>query len=59
MFIGKHAFNKNNFGEAVDWLSAAYKFSTAERVNTTSPDEVLPFLQTAKHVVSTIDVSIQ
>ncbi|CAG0920214.1 unnamed protein product [Notodromas monacha] len=50
MFIGKHAFNQNNYGEAVDWLEVAFSLSSSEHPNATSEAEVLPFLQTARRV---------
>ena len=50
LFIGKHAFNKGLYDQAVQWLQTALELSKLEADGPTKPREVLPFLNTAIRV---------
>jgi hypothetical protein len=49
LFIGKHAFNKGLYDQAVQWLQAAEQSAYSEGNKITG--EIAPFLKTAIRVV--------
>jgi len=49
LFIGKHAFNKGLYDQAVQWLQTAVQVAYSEGNETAS--EIAPFLKTAVRVV--------
>ncbi|XP_046639382.1 prolyl 4-hydroxylase subunit alpha-1-like [Daphnia pulicaria] len=50
LFIGKHAFNKGLYGQAVDWISTAVEVARSENNRSASVSEIKPFLSTAIRV---------
>lgn len=51
LFIGKHAFNKGLYNQAVQWISTALRVALTEHNKTASANEIEPFLSTAIRVV--------
>ena len=51
MFIGKHAFNKGLYDQAVQWLQTATQVAYCEGNNEMASKEIAPFLKTAIRVV--------
>ena len=51
LFIGKHAFNKGLYDQAVDWISTAAEVARSENNQSVSDSEINPFLSTAIRVV--------
>jgi prolyl 4-hydroxylase len=51
LFIGKHAFNKGLYDQAVDWISTAAEVARSENNQSASVSEIKPFLSTAIRVV--------
>jgi len=49
LFIGKHAFNKGLYDQAVQWLQTAVQVAYSEGNETVG--EIAPFLKTAVRVV--------
>ena len=54
LFIGKHAFNKGLYDQAVQWISTAVELARSESNRTASISEIEPFLSTAIRVVRPI-----
>ncbi len=54
LFVGKHAFNKGLYDQAVQWISIAAELARSESNRTTSIGEIEPFLSTAIRVVRSV-----
>ncbi|XP_032793189.2 prolyl 4-hydroxylase subunit alpha-1 [Daphnia magna] len=50
LFIGKHAFNKGFYDQAVDWISTASEVAQSESNQSATVAEIKPFLSTAIRV---------
>ena len=55
LFIGKHAFNKGLYDQAIEWLQQAAKLASLEMDPSANVGEIQPFLTTAIRVVRTLE----
>jgi prolyl 4-hydroxylase len=51
-YFGKQSFNNGYYGHALQWFEHAFRLSKREKHQTTSTEEILPFYEVARQVVS-------